>query len=73
MVSDPLPEPAKRPRSGDKVYDSWEEGSQLKEYTYKTTGGTGKDQGAKGGGTYIYENLTDTLGGARFKGKMELP
>ena len=60
-------------KDGDKVYyDSWEEGSQLKEYTYKTTGGTGKYQGAKGGGTYIYENLTDTLGGA-IKGKMELP
>ena len=31
----------------------WEEGSHLKEYTYKITGGTGKYQGASGGGTYI--------------------
>ena len=32
--------------------DSWEEGSHLKEYTYKNTGGTGKYEGASGGGTY---------------------
>ena len=60
-------------KSGDKVYDTWEEGSHLKEYTYTTTGGTGKYQGAVGGGTYLYENLTDALGGGRFKGKMILP
>src|SRR6476620_9344397 len=53
-------------KAGDKMYDSWEEGSQLKEYPYKITGGTGKYQGASGGGTYIYENLTDTLSGSRF-------
>src|SRR6478672_9340957 len=47
-------------KDGDKLYESWEEGS-LKEYTYKTTGGTGKYQGASGGGTYFYENLTVTL------------
>lgn len=60
-------------KSGDKVYDTFAEGSHLKEYSYKTTGGTGKYQGASGGGTYMYENLTDTLMGGRFKGKMELP
>ena len=57
----------------DHVTSTWEEGSQLKEYTYKNTGGTGKYQGASGGGTYFYDNLTDTLSGGRFKGKMELP
>jgi len=60
-------------KGGDKTYDSWEEGSQLKEYPYKVTGGTGKFQGAGGGGTYIYENLTDTLSGGTYKGAMQLP
>jgi len=54
------------------MYDSWDEGSQLKEYPYKITGGTGKYQGASGGGTYIYENLTDTLSGGTFKGAIKL-
>ncbi len=58
---------------GGKIFDSWEEGSQLKEYTYKFTGGTGEYQGAGGGGTYFYDNLTDTLSGGRYKGKRELP
>jgi hypothetical protein len=58
---------------GDKSYDTFEEGSHLKEYPYKITGGTGKYQGASGGGTYIYENLTDTLAGGTYKGKLELP
>ena len=60
-------------KGGDKVNDSWEEGSQLKEYIYKFTGGTGKYQGARGGGTYMYENITDTLAGGTFKGQLVLP
>jgi hypothetical protein len=60
-------------KGGDKRTLTWEEGSHLKEYTYKITGGTGKYEGASGGGTYIYENLTNTLTGGRYKGKMELP
>ena len=60
-------------QGGDKKSVTWEEGSHLKEYSYKTTGGTGKYPGASGGGTYFYENLTDTLSGGRFKGKIELP
>jgi hypothetical protein len=60
-------------KSGDKKYETWEEGSHLKEYLYKITGGTGKYQGASGGGTYMYEGLTDTLFGGKYKGKMELP
>jgi hypothetical protein len=59
-------------KGGDKKYDSWEEGSHLKEYTYKITGGTGKYEGASGGGTYLYESLTDTLAGGRFKGTLVL-
>ena len=47
-------------KGGDKRYETWEEGSHLKEYTFKTTGGTGKYEGASGGGTYMYEGLTDT-------------
>ena len=60
-------------KSGDKMYDSWEEGSDLKEYPYKITGGTGKYEGASGGGTYFYENLTDTLSGGTYKGQIVLP
>jgi hypothetical protein len=33
-------------KSGDTKIESWEEGSHLKEYKYKYTGGTGKYQGA---------------------------
>lgn len=60
-------------KSGDTKTESWEEGSALKEYTYKITGGTGKYQGASGGGTYFYENLTDTLSGGHYKGSIVLP
>jgi hypothetical protein len=60
-------------KSGDTKFESWEEGSALKEYTYTITGGTGKYQGASGGGTYFYENLTDTLSGGHYKGKIVLP
>ncbi len=60
-------------QGGDKKFITWEEGSHLKEYTYKATGGTGKYEGVSGGGTYVYEALTDTLFGGRYKGKLELP
>ena len=60
-------------KNGDKKSITWEEGSHLKEYTSKITGGTGKYQGASGGGTYMYENLTDTLAGGRYKDKLVLP
>jgi hypothetical protein len=60
-------------KSGDKSYETWEEGSDLKEYTYKKTGGTGKYAGATGGGTYMYEGVTDTVFGGRYKGKLILP
>ena len=60
-------------KGGDTKFEAWEEGSGRKEYPYKITGGTGKYQGASGGGTYIYENLTDTLAGGTYKGTIELP
>jgi hypothetical protein len=60
-------------KDGDKASLAWEEGSHLKEYTYKYTGGTGKYEGASGGGTYMYEGLTDTLFGGKYKGTIELP
>ena len=60
-------------KDGDKLYDTMEEGSHLKESTYKITGGTGKYQGASGGGTYVCENLTDTLCGGKYRGKLQLP
>jgi hypothetical protein len=56
-----------------KVYLTWEEGSHLKDYTYTKTGGSGKYEGVKGGGTYMYQNLTDTLSGGRYKGTIQLP
>ena len=59
-------------KDGDKLYQSFEEGSQLKEYIYKWTGGTGKYEGASGGGTYTSESLTDTLLGGRYKGQLVL-
>ena len=66
----PAPAPLKEATSYPRA---WEEGSHLKEYSYKITGGTGKYQGASGGGTYFYESLTDTLSGGRYNGKIELP
>lgn len=60
-------------KGGDKIYVTWEEGSHLKEYVYRKTGGTGKYAGVSGVGTYIYENLTDTILAGRVKGTVELP
>ena len=37
---------------------------------YKITGGTGKYEGASGGGTYDLEELTDTLLGGTYKGQL---
>ena len=39
-------------KGGDKLYESCEEGSHLKEYSFKITGGAGKYERASGGGTY---------------------
>jgi hypothetical protein len=55
-------------RWGQDDTDTWEEVSDLKEYPYKIIGGTGKYEGVSGGGTNIYENLTDTLTGGTCKG-----
>ena len=60
-------------KDGDKKYETWSEGSHLKEYPSKITGGTGKFQGASGDSTYTYDNLTDTLSGGRYKGRLSLP
>jgi hypothetical protein len=69
-------------KSGDKLNESWEEGSHLKGiYTYKNTGGTGKCKGASGGGTYTLEKnftdslkkFTDALSGGTYNGTIELP
>ena len=57
----------------DKRYESWEEGSHLKEYPYKITGGTGKYEGVTGAGTYVYENLSDTIAGGTYKGTVTTP
>jgi len=60
-------------KDGDTKFEAWEEGSHLKDSTYKTTGGTGKYQGASGGGTYYNESLTDTLSGGWYKGTIQSP
>ena len=60
-------------KGGDKLSETWEEGSHLKASTFKIIGGTGKYAGASGGGTYMYESLTDTLSGGRYNGKIVLP
>lgn len=60
-------------KGGDQISDKWEEGSHLKESIYTYTGGTGKYAGALGGGTYVYENITDTLAGGTYKGTVVLP
>jgi len=60
-------------KTGDKLTETWAEGSHLKESTYKITGGTGKYENAGGGGTYNLEELTDTLWVGRFGGTIELP
>ena len=58
---------------GGKVYESFEEGSHLKEYTTKFTGGTGKYEGATGSGTYFYDQLTVTLAAGTYKNSIQLP
>ena len=60
-------------KSGDKSFETWQEGSHLKEYIYAKTGGTGKYEGLSGGGTYMYEGLTGKLFGGRYQGKLVLP
>jgi hypothetical protein len=69
-------------KSGDKLNESWEEGSHLEGiYTYKNTGGTGKYKGASGGGTYTLENkftdtlknISDAMSGGTYNGTIELP
>ncbi len=60
-------------KSGDTITDEFSEGSHMKEYVYKVVGGTGKYKDASGGGTYMFDNLTDAVGGGRFKGKVILP
>lgn len=60
-------------KGGDTIAKTFDEGSHLKEYTYKILSGTGKYKGASGSGTYMYDNLTDSLSGGRFKGRVELP
>ena len=52
-------------KGGDKISETWEEGSHLKEYTYKNTSGTGKYEGARGGGGHFELIIVSPL----FEGK----
>lgn len=54
-------------KSGETRTFSWDEGSDLKEYRYTNTGGTGKFQNAKGGGTYFYVPITETVFSGTYK------
>ena len=60
-------------RDGDKYFLKHWVGSGMEESRYEYTGGTGKWTGATGGGTYVLEELTDTLSAFRYKGVIELP
>lgn len=60
-------------KPGDTLTVLWEEGSQMKESTFKVTSGAGKFKGAEGGGTYKYDQLTDTLFGGRYRTKLQMP
>ncbi len=58
-------------KGGDKWFLKWE---QVKEDGSITiTGGTGKFDGVKGGGTFKLEALTDTMVGGTYTQKLELP
>ena len=58
---------------GDELHESWEEDSN--KGTYKTTGGTGKYEGASGGGTYTVDpkGFAEPLSGGKYNGTIELP
>ena len=60
-------------KDGDRLYESWEEDAN--KGTYKTTGGTGKYKGARGGGTYTLapQGFAEPLSGGKYDGKLELP
>ena len=55
------------------ITGTWEEGSDLKEFKWTVTGGTGKYKDAKGSGTYTLDELTDTLFGGKYKAQIILP
>jgi hypothetical protein len=54
---------------GDEIHESWEEGSDLTEYTYEYTSGTGKYANIKGNGTYTYDEH-GTFAGGRYNGTL---
>jgi hypothetical protein len=58
-------------KSGDTRTFTWDEGSDLKEYRYTNTGGTGKHQNAKGGGTYMYVPISETVYSGTYSDKSE--
>lgn len=60
-------------KGGDTVTTTWEEGSHLTANPYTTTSGTGRYKGVSGGGTYAYDQLTETLFGGRYSGAYQLP
>jgi hypothetical protein len=60
-------------KEGQTLAVTWQEGSKLDPNPYQITGGTGQFKGATGSGTYKYDQLTTTLFGGRYQGRVQLP
>lgn len=60
-------------KEGETFSVTWQEGSKLDPNLYQVIGGTGRFKGATGSGTYKYDQLTTTLFGGRYQGRVQLP
>jgi hypothetical protein len=58
---------------GSKLFQRWQEGTEMPEGQYETFGGTGKFEGAKGKGTYITAEAPMGRGTSMWKGHIEYP
>jgi hypothetical protein len=58
---------------GSKLFQRWQEGTDMAEGRYETFGGTGKFEGAKGGGTYTVGEIPNGRGVSMWKGTTEYP
>jgi hypothetical protein len=58
---------------GSKLFQRWQEGTDMAEGRYETFGGTGKFEGAKGEGTYTVAEIPMGRGVSMWKGRIEYP
>jgi hypothetical protein len=58
---------------GSKLFQRWQEGTDMAEGRYETFGGTGKFEGAKGEGTYTVGEIPQGRGVSMWKGTTEYP